>query len=53
LNLTAALKQCEKHIAERMVAHFTRCDAPFGQQLAGNLGIDHASLDVDSLVAVR
>jgi len=53
LNFTDAFKQCDKHIAERMVAHLTKCDEEFGKQLAENLGIDHGSLDVDSLVAVR
>ncbi|HEV2088998.1 MAG TPA: catalase [Cryptosporangiaceae bacterium] len=52
-NLVDHLRQCEKHVAERMVAHFTKCDTEFGQQLAEGLQIDHAGLDVDALVAVR
>lgn len=52
-NLSDAFKQCEKHVAERMIAHFTKCDEQFGKELAAGVGIEHASLDVDRLVAVR
>jgi catalase len=52
-NFADAFKQCDKHIAERMVAHLTKCDENFGKELAANLGIDLSTLDVDSLVAVR
>jgi len=52
-NFADLFKQCDKHIAERMVAHLTKCDEEFGKELAANLSIDHGSLDVDSLVAVR
>jgi catalase len=53
LNLTDLLGQCETHVAERMIAHFTECDETFGKRLADNLKIDHASLDIDKLIAVR
>jgi len=53
LNLTTLLGQCEKHIQERMTAHFTKCDRQFGSRLADGLGIDHGSLDIEMLTAVR
>jgi len=53
LNLTTLLGQCDKAIQERMSAHFTKCDPEFGHRVAGGLGLDHASLDVDALVNVR
>jgi len=51
LNLTTLLGECEKHIQERMVAHFTKCDQDFGRRVADGLGIEHASLDVDGILA--
>jgi catalase len=53
LNLTTLLGQCDKIIQERMSAHFTNCDTEFGRRIAAGLGIDHAGLDVEKLVAVR
>jgi catalase len=53
LNLTTLLGGCDKHIQERMSAHFTKCDPEFGRRVAEGLGIDHASLDVESLATVR
>ncbi len=53
LNLVTLLGRCEKHIQERMTAHFTKCDPQFGKRVADGLGIDHASLDVETLVKVR
>ncbi|MCW2502477.1 MAG: catalase [Actinomycetia bacterium] len=52
-NLVDQLGQAESHVAERMVAHFTKADEKFGQELATGLGIDHGSLDIDTLVHVR
>ncbi len=39
LNLTDALSQCERHIQERMVEHFTRCDPDFGRRIAEGIGV--------------
>jgi catalase len=39
LNLTDALNQCERHIQERMVEHFTRCDPEFGRRVAEGIGL--------------
>jgi catalase len=39
LNLTDALKQCERHIQERMVGHFTQCDPEFGRRVAEGIGV--------------
>jgi catalase len=38
-NLVDNLLQCEKHIQERMVWHFTQCDREFGSRLAEGLGL--------------
>jgi catalase len=53
LNLVTMLGQCDKHIQERMVAHFTKCDPEFGYRVAEGIGISLDTLDVDALVAVR
>jgi catalase len=42
LNLVGMLSQCEKHIQERMVWHFTRCDGEFGGRVAQGLGLSVA-----------
>ena len=39
LNLTDLLAQCERHIQERMLEHFTRCDTEFGRRIADGLGL--------------
>ena len=39
LNLVGNLRQCEKHIQERMVWHFTQCDREFGGRVAQGLGL--------------
>ncbi len=39
LNLVDNLSQCEKHIQERMVWHFTQCDREFGARVAQGLGL--------------
>ena len=39
LNLTDLLGQCERHIQERMVEHFSRCDSGFGRRVAEGLGV--------------
>jgi catalase len=36
-NLVDLLGQCERHIQERMVGHFTRCDAEFGRRVSEGL----------------
>jgi catalase len=52
LNLTTLLGDCDKHIQERMVAHFTKAEESFGKRLADGLGIDHGSLDIEALADV-
>jgi catalase len=52
LNLVTLLSDCDQIIKDRMVAHFTRADEDFGQKLAKGLGIDHSSLDIETLTAV-
>ena len=37
-NLVDNLLQCEKHIQERMVGHFTLCDPDYGRRVAEGLG---------------
>jgi catalase len=37
LNLVDLLGGCERHIQERMVEHFTRCDSEFGRRVAEGL----------------
>lgn len=37
LNLVTLLDQCERHIQERMVNHFHKCDEDFGQRIAEGL----------------
>lgn len=39
LNLTTLIGQCERHIQERMVEHFARCDGDFGSRVAEGIGI--------------
>ena len=39
LNLTDLLAQCERHIQERMLEHFTRCDTELGRRIADGLGL--------------
>jgi hypothetical protein len=34
-----------------MVVHFTRCDIDYGRRVADGICIDHASLDVDAVLA--
>jgi catalase len=53
LNLVTLLGDCDKHIQERMVAHFTKAEESFGKRLADGLGIDHGSLDVEAIATVR
>ncbi|MEH0822306.1 MULTISPECIES: catalase-related domain-containing protein [unclassified Micromonospora] len=33
------LAQCDKHIQERMVRHFSQCDEDYGRRVAEGLGI--------------
>jgi catalase len=37
LNLVSALKQCDAHIQERMVEHFTQCDPEYGTRVREGL----------------
>ncbi|MGC4807158.1 catalase [Micromonospora sp. DT233] len=39
LNLTGLLAQCDKHIQEKMVWHFSQCDADYGRRIAEGLGL--------------
>ena len=39
LNLIDLLGQCDKHIQERMVWHFSQCDEDYGRRVAEGLGI--------------
>ncbi len=39
LNLVDLLGQCERHIQERMVEHFARCDSELGRRIAEGLGL--------------
>jgi catalase len=39
LNLVDLIGQCERHIQERMVEHFSRCDGEFGRRVAEGVGI--------------
>ncbi len=48
LNLVTALSECDKRIQEKMVWHFTQCDAGFGGRLAQGLGLPAVSLPLSS-----
>jgi catalase len=39
LNLVDLIGQCERHIQERMVEHFSRCDGEFGRRIAEGVGV--------------
>ncbi len=39
LNLVDLIGQCERHIQDRMVEHFSRCDEEFGRRVADGIGI--------------
>lgn len=39
LNLTTLLGECDEHIKQKMVWHFTQCDRDFGGRVAAGLGI--------------
>jgi len=52
-NLVGALKQCNKDIQERMVEHFTRCDADYGRRIAEGIGVAVSGSPAQELVAVR
>jgi len=39
LNLCTLLGQCERHIQERMVEQFGRCDAEFGRRVGAGIGV--------------
>ena len=39
-NLVANLKQCNREIQERMVGHFTQCDAEYGARVAAGIGLE-------------
>jgi catalase len=34
-----------------MVDHFTKCDQDYGRRVAEGIGIDHAALDIEGLLA--
>ncbi|HEX6291581.1 MAG TPA: catalase [Herpetosiphonaceae bacterium] len=40
LNMVTLLGQCERHIQERMIGHFLKCDEDYGRRVAEGLGID-------------
>jgi len=52
-NLVGALKQCNKDIQERMVEHFTRCDADYGRRIAEGIGVAVSGSPARESVAVR
>jgi catalase len=52
LNLTTLLADCDKIVQERMIAHFTKAEESFGKRLADGLGVDHSSLDIETLANV-
>jgi catalase len=39
-NLVDNLKQCNREIQERMVAHFTQCDPEYGARVAAGIGLE-------------
>ena len=47
LNLGDLLRQCERPIQEKMVWHFTQCDAGFGERLADRIGLSAASASTE------
>ncbi|HVL22694.1 MAG TPA: catalase, partial [Thermomicrobiales bacterium] len=52
LNLVTALSQCDPILQEKMVEHFTKCDAEFGQRVADGIrqGAVQEAVPADSLV---
>lgn len=52
LNLVTALKQCDRPIQERMVGHFYRADADYGQRVADGLGLKLEDLPAAELAPV-
>jgi catalase len=38
-NMINLLSQCDKHIQEKMVHHFTRCDERYGRRVSDGLGL--------------
>lgn len=38
-NMINLLGQCDKHIQEKMVWHFSQCDEAYGQRVADGLGL--------------
>ena len=44
LNLVTLLGQCDKHIQEKMVWHFSQCDDSYGERVATGLGLDYAAV---------
>ena len=50
-NLVNELSQCDECIQKVMVAHFTQCDQDYGRRVAEGIGIDHAALDIEALLA--
>jgi catalase len=53
LNLVDNLKQCDRHIQERMVWHFTQCDPGFGRQVAEGIGLTLEKHEPESEAALR
>jgi catalase len=39
LTMIDQLGQCERHVHERMVDHFARCDADYGRRVAEGIGL--------------
>jgi catalase len=44
LNLSTLLGDCEKHIQEKMVWHFSQCDEDFGRRVAEGVSLDYAAV---------
>jgi catalase len=43
-NFVTLLSQCQKHIQEKMVWHFSQCDDNYGRRVADGLGLDYAAI---------
>ncbi len=50
-NLVDQLSQCRRDIQDRMVDHFTRCDADYGARVAQGLGLEVGGRVVESVGA--
>ena len=51
LNLVTLLSQCERHIQERMVWHFSQCDQDYGRRVAEGLGLSVEELTTEPVAS--